>query len=457
MKTRRYEGNDLRRVLAGMVTDQTVAARVASKWTDDGLFDSGWANLVGGWVVDYVRKYGSPPNGQLRSLYERWADGREVEDSVARGVERFLQYVSDEFQANGPVSSDYLLDVAGRYFTRVRANQLLERATEEMEGGRAEDAVEQMARASRVELGAGALIKPAEEYEPWAQAFDPERRRPLVEYSGGLERFFGDTLSRDSLVAFMAPDKSAKSFWIMDVAYRGLKGRKRVAYFEAGDLLQDEVLMRIGQRAAMRPWKAGKIRWPTAIDDEGATQFEERRFSEELTPSGAYKAFRRVCRGRDVFRLSCHPNNTLTVDAIRGYLSDWEREEWVPDIVVIDYADILAPPVGYRETIDQEDAKWKLLRRLSQEMHCLVVTATQSNAAAYSNAGTLGRKHFSGRKTKLAHVNAMVGINYNDDDKEAGIQRLNWVVRRNASYREGQAVRVAGCLALACPAVVSRL
>lgn len=464
MKSKRYDGTELRRVLAGMVTDRVVCARIASQWKDGGLFDSDWANLVGGWCVKHLLKYDQPPNGQLRSIFDQWSRRSEADEKTLVGIERFLGFVSSEWTSVDPPSSDYLLDLAKQYFNRVRAGQLIERATECIEENRPDEAIAVMNGANRVELGSGGLIKPAEEYDPWQQAFDPDRQRPLIEYPDGLGRFFGNVFGRDSLVAFMGPDKTGKSFWLLDVAFRAIRGRHRVAYFEVGDLLQDEALLRLGMRATRRPLEPGTYQFPMFIsskkNEEGKTvpvvECEERKFKVGLTSSEAYKAFRRICRGRDMLRLSCHANSTISVDGIQSIVQDWEREEWIPDVVVIDYADILAPPMGVRDVLDQTDETWKRLRRLSQEKHCLVVTASQSSALAYAGKDrTLSRKHFSGRKTKLAHVNAMIGINCTDEDKTLGIMRLNYVVRRNARFSESSVVTVAGCLGVASVAMKS--
>jgi hypothetical protein len=219
---------------------------------------------------------------------------------------------------------------------------------------------------------------------------------------------------------------------------------------------RDEVLLRLGQRATRRPMRPMDVEWPVKVEKDGTVTCEVRTFKEGLGPTDAFRAFRRVCRGRDVFRLSCHSNSTIGADGIGSVLRDWEREGWVPDVVVADYADIMAPPSGVRETLDQIDETWKRLRRLSQDMHCLVVTATQSSAAAYSDKGkTLRRKHFSGRKTKLAHVNGMIGINVTEGDKERGVMRWNWVVRRSARFSEIHCCTVAGCLDCGCPVVCS--
>jgi hypothetical protein len=174
------------------------------------------------------------------------------------------------------------------------------------------------------------------------------------------------------------------------------------------------------------------------------------------TPGEAFKVLGKLCRGRDMLRISCHPNSSISVDGVAGLLKDWAREGWVADVVIVDYADILAPLPGYRDSLDQIDATWRHLRRMSQELHCLVVTASQSSAEAYK-AGTtvLGKRHFGGRKTKLAHVNGMIGLNVGEADRELGISRMNWVVRRDARYSERRQLVMAGCLDVGCPIVLS--
>lgn len=456
MKVTRYDGSDLRRVLTGMVTDTTVCARVSGQWPPGGLFDASWANLVGGWCVDHMRKYGQPPNGQLRGAFDQWAAGKSSDDKVVAAVEKFLRALSDahEKQESSP-SSDYLLDVAGRYFNKVRVRGVIEQAEEDLDANDVERAVGRLAGLSRVELGKGSLVKLSEDYDAWRQAFDADRQVQLIHYPGRLDDFLGSAMVRDALIAFMGPDKSGKSMWLLDAAYRAIRDRHRVAYFEAGDMSQDAVLRRLAQRATRRPIQAKRCKHPTEVDSDGNVKWEYRQFDKELTPSEVFKAIQKVTRKRDVLRLACYPNSSISVTGISSTLGDWEREGWVPDLVVIDYADILAPPVGVGETLDQIDVTWKHLRRMSQELHCLVLTATQSNAAAYGKQRVLGRQHFSGRKTKLAHVNGMIGLNVSPEDKKNGVTRLNWVVKRDGYYNERWAVPVAGCWAMCCPAVRS--
>jgi hypothetical protein len=147
----------------------------------------------------------------------------------------------------------------------------------------------------------------------------------------------------------------------------------------------------------------------------------------------------------------------LTVAAMRSLLLTEVRKGWPVDAVFVDYADILAPPAGFvGDSREATNENWKQLRRLSQELHCLVVTATQTKATSYAAKG-LDMTHFSEDKRKFAHVTGMVGINQDVDEKEAEVQRLNFVVRRERRFVTTRYCHVAGCLTLGNPAVRATL
>ena len=76
----------------------------------------------------------------------------------------------------------------------------------------------------------------------------------------------------------------------------------------------------------------------------------------------------------------------------------------------------------------------------------------------FLNAGRHPSKsNFSESKTKLAHVNAFIGINALADEKEKQLRRLNYIVRREEAYSEQECLYVAGCLAIGNPMMISVL
>jgi len=189
-------------------------------------------------------------------------------------------------------------------------------------------------------------------------------------------------------------------------------------------------------------------------------RIEEREYGKPISKAEWMAAQEKVLQltshSSSLLRLSCTSNSSTKVEDIRNSLDEAIKEGWVPDVVVIDYADILAPEAGVRgeDFRQQTNDTWKALRRLSQDYHCLVVTATQSDAASY-DARIIRKKNFSEDKRKLAHVTGMAGLNQTEEEKRKGLYRLNWVVLREAMSFESKCVVVAGCLALSRPVIRS--
>lgn len=454
MKARKYDGADVRRILCGMIVDDKVCNKIAKNWDVGGLFDSNWANQIGRMVIAHQMKYGRAPKKEINAVFEQWATESKAEEKVIERVEQFLTGLSDDYEEE---PSDYILDLAGRYFNNVQMTKAMEEAKAEIDGGRSEDAQTRLQRIKRINLGQGSYVEPAADPTVWLDAFNKERRRALVTYQGDLGSFIGDYFCRGTLFSFMAPDKTGKTTWLVDLAYRAARQRNRVALFDMGDGSIEEVITRLACRVTGKPEYDGKIWKPTEWKDDGELLRVESN-ADGVDPVDGYRMLKKYCKTPDAFRISCHENSSTTVADIDTILQDWEDDGWRPDVIVIDYADIMAPPKGFKDDLGQIDELWKQLRRLSQRRHCFVVTATQSAASAYSKGekGLLTKRDFSGRKTKIAHVNGMIGINVNSKEKDQGMARINWVVRRKGHYNDQHYCRVAGNLDIGNPCIISK-
>ena len=147
-------------------------------------------------------------------------------------------------------------------------------------------------------------------------------------------------------------------------------------------------------------------------------------------------------------RVSVHPNSSINLAGVSSVLDRWElQHDFIPDIIIIDYADILAPEDPKKQTRDQVNDTWKALRRLSQERHCLVLAPTQANAASYG-AETQDMGNFSEDKRKLAHVTGMLGLNQTPEEKGMGVMRLNWIALRESSFNVKRCLWVGQSLTL---------
>lgn len=463
MKVSRKEGTKERQILSGLITNTSMLGRFASKW-DGKLFQSSWANIVAEWCFKYYDKYQKAPRKHISHLYEAWAADTDDQDST-KLVERFLTTLSGEWTSKDKLNVEYLIDIAAAHFNEVRLRRLAEGILGDIESGEAPKAEALIGKWGRVDTGTGSAINVFQDMEAMKATFT-EGLENLIKYPGALGTFFDEVLVRDSFVCFEGPEKRGKTWWLIDLAWRAALQRRKTAYFAVGDMSQNQMMRRFITRATHRPWKVKKYNYPLSVSRDSDSsianvELEERKTSSPLTYVEGQEAMERIMKKKirskiPMLKLSCHPNSTMTVAGIDAILRMWERTDgWIADVVVIDYADILAGPLsGAAESRDQVNATWKQLRALSQARHNLVVTATQTDARSYQ-ASVIDRSHFSEDKRKMAHVTAMIGLNASEEEKELGLMRLNYVVLREGEFSSLRCVHVAGSLAVGNPAIRS--
>ncbi len=461
MKIEHYDGKTEREILTAMIVDKTVLAAISSRW-DGRVFPSRHANLMGGWAVDYFRRCHKAPGRAIQSYADRYEEGGADSDT-SKMVNRQLVYLSEQYERNGNgPAPEYVLDIFSKYVNTNKMRMLAEEIQGCISVGEVDKAEAKIRDFRKVEVGLGSGVLALTEEAVVVQAFEDQSGQPVVEYDGALGKWFNHALGRDSFIAFMGKEKVGKSFWLLDLAWRAVEQGRKVALFEVGDMSQNQVIRRIGARAACHPIRGdpkNKVKLPTEMEIDGVSPrvtYKYKLFPNDLTGEVAWKALDGMGHkvGGDSLKLSVHPNNTVNVHDIESIIEGWVRQDWVPDVLVIDYADILAPLNTKDDVRDQINSTWKALRSLSQKFHCLLVTATQTDADSYHQR-ILTRDNFSEDKRKYSHVTGMAGINQTPDEKVEELYRLNWVVLRELEFSEKKCVWTAACLPLANPCVVS--
>jgi len=436
-------GTSERQVIVAMITHKTFLATIASRWKRN-LFPSPWANIIAGWCVEHVRKYDAAPQLKIRNYFEEWATRDGDKDTISL-VEQLLLDVSQEHQRSGHELDQiqYLLDKAQELFDGHSANDLGQQLQVLAGKGDVKTARELIEGWRRVEVGVGTGIKVLSERAAWDMMFE-ESTENLIEYPDALGNFYKGALVRDCFISYMGKEKIGKSYILQDNAWNAVKQRRKVAYFEIGDSSQSQVLSRFAVRICGRPFKEGRYDVPTRMEPSSggrqipAIERKLKTFKTGICPEQLHeKRLEFLEEVGDNWRLSCHPNSSISVTGIASIVETWQRDDWTPDVLVIDYADILAPLSGKDEKRDQINESWKAMRALSQKLHCLVITATQTDTDSYS-AWILNRGNFSEDKRKYAHVNGMIGINQTDDEKKQHVYRLNWVALRALDFQESK-------------------
>lgn len=459
-----------RRLVSALATSSEFLGAARSH-IDPDVIKSEHLRTITKWCLDYFDRYSAAPRENLEALYFKAVEDKALSDEGASAIQGVLAKLNGEV-----VNVAYLLDELRRYLIGRKLELLTDGISDSLAGGDVEGALADLQAFRAPTVGSGAGLLPLNDPKVWDFAFS-EFQEPLINLGGDAGEFFAPALVREGFIGIQAPEKRGKTFWCLEFAFRALRERRRVALFSVGDLSERQILLRLGMRLTRKPmWRSqakSSIKIPVSItwepQDMGRpdVQYKDIRCNSSVRQDECVKEAQRFARthalvNRMAFLVSTHPTWSINVQGIESILDGWEVEYgFVPDVVVIDYADILAPDSSRSSyTIrDQTNETWSRLRRLSQQRRCLVITATQANAASYDRE-TQSMRNFSEDKRKLAHVTGMLGLNQTEEEKEYQYMRLNWLLLREAPFVSRKCLFVGQCLplgrALCCAAMQTR-
>ena len=491
-----------RKILIGLITNTEFLKEIKSEWNPNYL-ESPTARLIASWCWEYFNKYEKAPMRNIEGIYIRKLKQGLKKDLAEEIETEILPELSQEFE-NGDITITYLLDETRAYFTErqiVIHKETIEALLEKGEIERAKKEVENFTIIEGTKYEGFDLSK--EEAIPKIEtAFDTSYQN-VVSFPGALGVFWNDEMRRGAFVALMGMAKRGKTYWLLEFMMRAYKQNRKVAFFQAGDMTENEQIVRICTylaKKSVRERDCGVLCVPCqdciknqmdtcdkkvrecefgvfedkedrreitkqdlidALNDNpkykpcyncvewqqnkwGSVWLKRTEVKSPLSVREAKRHWRRffIKAGRSIKMIS-YANGTLNYSEINRVLDKWDREEgFKPDMILIDYVDIMEAEKE-KEHRHKENEKWKNLRRLSQERNALVITPTQTDAQSYK-ANRLEMTHFTEDRRKYDHVTAMYGLNQDKDgrEKEIGIMRVNRIVLREGDFHTSQEVHV---------------
>ncbi len=484
------------RILTGLIVSTDYTQQIRKSW-DPKLMESSVLKKMSGWCIDYFDKYNHSPSIEIESIFKKQTrnlkeqEVEDIEDILADLSDEYER--SDKF--NVKYLLDQTIEYFEERNLSSFAESILAQLEN---GELSDAKTSAVSYINPIKVSDENLNFADEAVLDAIDIAFETANSPVVKYPRALGKFLNDQLVRNSFVAFMGPEKRGKTWQLMDMAVRATEQHSNVAFFQAGDMSQGQQIRRVGIRINKKSDKEKYCKAhyepirdciKNQMDDcdlpereghgevfEGAEKdfFREQISMEDLvieykankkhktcyncskfwtnkygtpwlkkidaikplTPAETKRSFKELFIKRNLgFRLSSHPAKTLTVSEIDNILSRWEREDgFVADLIIVDYADILAPEVRI-EFRHQENDKWMRLRGLSQKRNALVVTVTQTDANSYDQ-NTLGANNFSEDKRKFAHVTGIYGLNQDKSgrEKEIGIMRINEIFVREDGF-----------------------
>lgn len=139
------------------------------------------------------------------------------------------------------------------------------------------------------------------------------------------------------------------------------------------------------------------------------------------------------------FEIIDFPSGTFKVSALNRVLEDYRDDGIIFDLIIVDYADIMAPEHRSDKLQDNLRDIYIDLRALMHVWNAAGLTATQTNRDG-AKAVTAKATDVGDDWNKVRTVDILIGLNATDAEKAAGEMRLFWAVSRNTA--DGFSIRI---------------
>jgi len=465
-----------KRIVVGLIISTEYIEQVLPIFRLD-YFVNSYLQVLASWSFSFYEQYQKAPFKHIKDIFN--AESRLLSDTETELIQILLTDIGNNYEKED-INLEYWVEMTSDYFRSRELEITVNNISVLKEKGNLEEAELEIENFRKVtlEMDQGIIINPGD-IKIQEEIYDQRDRleKEFFVLPGDLGKYLGNQ-KRGDVVGYFGPAKKGKTWTLINNYKYGILSKRRTLFWSI-EMTRTEVLPRTNKAFfPMVDTEDGDYTFPvfdcahnqtgncadrnseTIIMDNGdyisdpahkictkcmrdPLQSERKRFEMSVYQDTIRRqkddifAIREKHRlVKDIWnrygRLAVHPKYSLTYDKMmRDVDVLWRKEKWTPDIAIIDYVDIL----GINSSFDDyrlDDEKWKLLAKIAGKLNILVITATQGNKAAHT-APVLDATHQGGFYGKNRHVNLMVGLNQNAEDRKRGIMRFGITEARSVA------------------------
>lgn len=415
-----------------------------------------YTRIIASWIIWYYGKFKCAPKTDILKLYRSKIEEIKDED-LQENILSFIESVNKDFESVKNFNEEFMIQKSVQYLKSRSLKNLVSDIDSYVQMGDLQKAEETLTHYRKVEANGSDAISLLHDVEKIVNSFLDEEDF-LYQMPGAYGKVIGK-INRNDFIAFLAPIKRGKTWHLMYSAECALQAGLKVVYFSC-EMSQEKMIKRF--------WRG--LSGQCDVDEEGIDfpYFEEngqgkfiikhktinRKAVSFSDVSKKQKVMQKLFRGGDI-RLFAVPTDSMTVRQMEMKLEDLIYDGYIPDVIVIDYADILAKNEEDRgnDYRNQLDGIWKRLRGLAQKLNVAIITASQSTRDTINK--DVKASDVAEDMRKLAHVTAMVSLNQTPEEKQQNIMRVKQLIVRE----EGSEFKEAICLQslkISCPVLDSK-
>ena len=444
LKRKKISMEDEKNIIIGMIISDEYLRDMQSILTNMNFLVNNYTRIVAKWCFEFYTTYEKAPKNNISDIFEnRKSELSKEEDQ--ENIETILEHLSEMYLENkNTYNKDYFFDLAEKYLKKRSLEILVENIKADIHEGNLIQAESSIANFKRIQKKSGTGIDIFSDRNAIIDALIHDEIG-LFKMPNLLGELFQD-FHRGDLVSVGAPMKRGKSWMLMEMGLKAAMQGLKVAYWTLE--MKDEIMLtRFFQNLTGFSRKLDSFEMPFFDNDNNVESKiitkDKMNLNRVLSTQKRLKKQIRA-GGLKLFDLT---TGGSTVSDIKNTLENMEHfENWMADIVIVDYADILEPesdaPSDHRNRLNHT---WLSLKKMAQKKNILIITASQMGRGTLSKDAEL--TDIAEDIRKFAHVSHWINLNQNKEEKEKGMLRIS-VSGRHDAFNPNQEVVILQCLSI---------
>ena len=235
------------------------------------------------------------------------------------------------------------------------------------------------------------------------ERFKPKFRKPVTTGWSEIDKICNGGLGKSELGVVIAPTGAGKSMVLVHLGAQAVQEGKTVIHYTLE--LQDTVVA---------------MRYDSCITSYPLSELLN--FKEDV-----YEQVKNI-DGKLIVKE--YPTKSATTNTIKAHLSKLLKRGIKPDMILVDYADLLKPVTVRKEKRNELESIYEELRAISQEFACPIWTASQTNRSGL-NAEVITMEQISEAFNKCFVADLIFTISRTITDKQKNQGKMFIAKNRN--------------------------
>lgn len=394
-------------------------------------------------IYGYYDRFGKAPKADFEDFF--YTEHHWTSDDERELYEKLFGKIN-----SSEASRDYVLARLAEYIERLSYEQTLLKSADYIQKNDVKAIREEFKIALKNTVAFTEVGDDIWDFYPF-----PEENRLVCPTSiEALDRKIGG-YNRKELFLWMGATNRGKSWALVNGALASLKAGKNAVYYTlemSKESVQHRLLMSMSGLRRSVGDESKRLR--VTYFNSNTVDFSDRKsvYTDTKTIEEAKKRYRRYGGSLRVVELK---GGHSTVEDIEKHLYTYElRMGQLPDIIFIDYADLLVSYKKFSEDINGIDHVYNCLRGLAVEKNIGIVTASQGNRMAL-DVKKVDLKHMAKSIGKAMIADAVITLN--QEEAEYRENRMRLIVAKMREGKRNYEIEMTQCLSIGAFCLESRI